>query len=117
MYIVLFSLRYEDLTEPATVRHQLLRSSLQLHQYLREIDDLEAWVVEREPLAASTEYGTDLTGSSYCRHTDYLLSCIVSFHSFARCSKSSQEAPSICSGIGRSSAEYLRTGKYSQKPI
>jgi spectrin alpha len=55
--------RYEGLAEPAATRHQLLRSSLELHQYLREIDDLEAWLIEREPLAESTEYGTDLTGA------------------------------------------------------
>ena len=35
-----------------------------MHQLMRDIDDEEAWIREKEPIAASTNRGRDLIGVS-----------------------------------------------------
>ncbi len=44
-------LRYKELHKPLSVQKQRLEASLQLQQFLRDVDDEEAWIKERETLA------------------------------------------------------------------
>ncbi|XP_011638312.1 spectrin alpha chain [Pogonomyrmex barbatus] len=54
--------RYAALQRPMSVRKQRLLDSLQVQQLFRDIEDEEAWIREKEPVAASTNRGRDLIG-------------------------------------------------------
>ncbi|KAI4458382.1 troponin [Holotrichia oblita] len=54
--------RYAALQNPMAVRKQRLLDSLQVQQLYRDIEDEEAWIREKEPIAASTNRGRDLIG-------------------------------------------------------
>ncbi|XP_072752026.1 spectrin alpha chain [Anoplolepis gracilipes] len=54
--------RYSALQRPMSVRKQRLLDSLQVQQLFRDIEDEEAWIREKEPVAASTNRGRDLIG-------------------------------------------------------
>lgn len=54
--------RYSALQTPMAVRKQRLLDSLQVQQLFRDIEDEEAWIREKEPIAASTNRGRDLIG-------------------------------------------------------
>ncbi|XP_011879275.1 PREDICTED: spectrin alpha chain isoform X1 [Vollenhovia emeryi] len=54
--------RYGALQRPMSVRKQRLLDSLQVQQLFRDIEDEEAWIREKEPVAASTNRGRDLIG-------------------------------------------------------
>lgn len=54
--------RYSALQQPMNVRKQRLLDSLQVQQLFRDIEDEEAWIREKEPVAASTNRGRDLIG-------------------------------------------------------
>ncbi|XP_044730361.1 spectrin alpha chain isoform X3 [Chrysoperla carnea] len=54
--------RYAALQKPMAVRKQRLLDSLQVQQLFRDIEDEEAWIREKEPVAASTNRGRDLIG-------------------------------------------------------
>ncbi|XP_049820921.1 spectrin alpha chain isoform X3 [Aethina tumida] len=54
--------RYAALKTPLAVRKQRLLDSLQVQQLFRDIEDEEAWIREKEPIAASTNRGRDLIG-------------------------------------------------------
>lgn len=54
--------RYENLQRPMNNRKQRLMDSLQVQQLFRDIEDEEAWIREKEPVAASTNRGRDLIG-------------------------------------------------------
>lgn len=54
--------RYSALQRPMIVRKQRLLDSLQVQQLFRDIEDEEAWIREKEPVAASTNRGRDLIG-------------------------------------------------------
>ena len=43
-------------------RKKKLEDSYRFHQFLRDIDDEEAWIREKEPIAGSTNRGRDLIG-------------------------------------------------------
>ena len=49
--------RYAALQVPMAVRKQRLLDSLQVQQLYRDIEDEEAWIREKEPVAASTNRG------------------------------------------------------------
>lgn len=49
--------RYAALQKPMAVRKQRLLDSLQVQQLFRDIEDEEAWIREKEPVAASTNRG------------------------------------------------------------
>ncbi|KAJ8962001.1 hypothetical protein NQ314_005783 [Rhamnusium bicolor] len=49
--------RYASLQTPMAVRKQRLLDSLQVQQLFRDIEDEEAWIREKEPIAASTNRG------------------------------------------------------------
>ncbi|GLV31595.1 alpha Spectrin [Carabus blaptoides fortunei] len=54
--------RYAALQRPMAVRKQRLLDSLQVQQLFRDIEDEEAWIREKEPIAASNNRGRDLIG-------------------------------------------------------
>lgn len=54
--------RYAALQRPMSIRKQRLLDSLQVQQLFRDMEDEEAWIREKEPVAASTNRGRDLIG-------------------------------------------------------
>ncbi|XP_060596253.1 spectrin alpha chain, non-erythrocytic 1-like isoform X2 [Ruditapes philippinarum] len=54
--------RYKALKDPMAARHQKLEDALRLQQFLRDVEDEEDWIREKEPIAASTNRGRDLIG-------------------------------------------------------
>lgn len=54
--------RYAALQRPMSIRKQRLLDSLQVQQLFRDIEDEEAWIREKEPVAGSTNRGRDLIG-------------------------------------------------------
>ena len=54
--------RYNSLQRPMTLRKDRLKDSLLVQQLFRDIDDEEAWIREKEPIAGSTNRGRDLIG-------------------------------------------------------
>ena len=54
--------RYESLFRPIQERKRKLEDALKLQQLLRDIEDEEAWVREKEPIILSQNYGRDLIG-------------------------------------------------------
>jgi len=54
--------RYQKLTAPIMQRKQKLSEAMTLQQFLRDIEDEEDWIREKEPIASSTNRGRDLIG-------------------------------------------------------
>lgn len=54
--------RYNLLQAPMATRRQKLQDSLRVQQLFRDVEDEEAWIREKEPIAASTNRGRDLIG-------------------------------------------------------
>ncbi|XP_067662527.1 spectrin alpha chain-like isoform X1 [Haliotis asinina] len=54
--------RYQKLTQPMTGRRQKLDQAISLQQFLRDVEDEEDWIREKEPIASSTNRGRDLIG-------------------------------------------------------
>ncbi|XP_059483573.1 spectrin alpha chain isoform X3 [Neocloeon triangulifer] len=54
--------RYSGLQRPMSIRKQRLLDSLRVQQLFRDVEDEEAWIREKEPVAASTNRGRDLIG-------------------------------------------------------
>lgn len=54
--------RYRSLSKPMSVRRLRLQDALKVQQLFRDIEDEEAWIREKEPIAASTNRGRDLIG-------------------------------------------------------
>ncbi|PVD22109.1 hypothetical protein C0Q70_17913 [Pomacea canaliculata] len=54
--------RYEKIKELAMHRRNRLNEANTMHQFLRDIDDEEAWIKEKKLLVGSDDYGRDLTG-------------------------------------------------------
>lgn len=49
--------RYNGLHKPMNLRKQKLFDSLQVQQLFRDVEDEEAWIREKEPVAGSTNRG------------------------------------------------------------
>lgn len=54
--------RYNALMNPIEMRRKKLSDSLRVNQLFRDIEDEEAWVREKEPIAGSNNRGRDLIG-------------------------------------------------------
>lgn len=54
--------RYQTLHGPLNARKQKLGDAIRLQQFIRDVDDEEDWIREKEPIAASTNRGRDLIG-------------------------------------------------------
>ena len=54
--------RYSSLQQPMAARKNRLSEAYRLFQCLRDIEDEEDWIHEKEPLVSSTHRGRDLIG-------------------------------------------------------
>jgi hypothetical protein len=54
--------RYESLFRPIQERNREIESALKLQKLVRDIDDEEVWIREKEPVILSQNYGCDLIG-------------------------------------------------------
>ena len=54
--------RYDALRQSASARGLQLAESQKAHRIFRDVDDEESWIKEKSRIAASTDYGKDLTG-------------------------------------------------------
>ncbi|CAG5135132.1 unnamed protein product, partial [Candidula unifasciata] len=54
--------RYQKLTGPIQQRKQKLNEALTLQQFLRDVEDEEDWIRDKEPFASSSNRGRDLIG-------------------------------------------------------
>ena len=54
--------RFRALQAPITARRERLSDALRVQQLFRDIEDEEAWIREKEPIAGSTNRGRDLIG-------------------------------------------------------
>ena len=52
--------RYNGLQTPLKKQKECLEASYQLQQFFRDVDDVRAWIKERESLAMSTNTGEDV---------------------------------------------------------
>ena len=57
---------YSDLVKLSADRHRALREMRELHQFTRECDDVEAWVCEKELVAANEDLGKDVEHVEVC---------------------------------------------------
>ncbi|XP_053212819.1 spectrin alpha chain-like [Panonychus citri] len=54
--------KYKSLKKPMISRRNRLKDALRLQKLFRDVEDEEAWMREKEPIAASTNRGRDLIG-------------------------------------------------------
>jgi hypothetical protein len=52
--------RYQELQELATQRRHRLVECKKLYEFRREADDITTWIAEKEAIAGSEDYGTDV---------------------------------------------------------
>ena len=57
--------RYEALEEPVVEKRQKLSDSLDFQQFLHDVEDEEAWIREKEPVASSLNTGRTSFSSVY----------------------------------------------------
>lgn len=55
--------RYQQLQAPLLARKAKLQDAERLKRFLHDVEDEEAWIREKEPVASSTNTGRDLTGA------------------------------------------------------
>lgn len=55
--------RYQQLQAPLLARKAKLQDAERLKRFLHDVEDEEAWIREKEPIASSTNTGRDLTGA------------------------------------------------------
>jgi spectrin alpha len=72
--------RYERVRTLTSHRKQRLDEANTLHQFLRDIDDEEAWIKEKKLLVSSDDYGRDLTGVQNLRKKHKRLEAELSSH-------------------------------------
>ncbi|XP_041369234.1 spectrin alpha chain-like isoform X2 [Gigantopelta aegis] len=72
--------RYERIKECAIHRRNLLNEANIMHQFLRDIDDEEAWIKEKKLLVGSDDYGKDLTGVQNLRKKHKRLEAELASH-------------------------------------
>ncbi|XP_037069817.1 spectrin beta chain, non-erythrocytic 1-like [Pollicipes pollicipes] len=52
--------RFSGLAEPLQIRRDNLEEALQLHQFIRDVEDEMSWLAEKEPMVTSADLGTSL---------------------------------------------------------
>ncbi len=57
---------YSDLVRLSAARNHALIEARQLHQFTRECEDVEAWVCEKELVAANEDLGKDVEHVEVC---------------------------------------------------
>lgn len=108
--------RFERLHKLIESRKDSLQSSFLLHQFLRDIDDEMQWLIEREPLAASHDLGTNLNTVQRLQKKHQALEAELTLHEpvvGALATRASQLARHPSSQIIEENAKNLKT-KLSQ---
>ncbi|KAK6196167.1 hypothetical protein SNE40_001445 [Patella caerulea] len=72
--------RYDRIKELAIHRRNILNEANTMHQFLRDIDDEEAWIKEKKLLVGSEDYGRDLTGVQNLRKKHKRLEAELTVH-------------------------------------
>ncbi|KAL3872184.1 hypothetical protein ACJMK2_040130 [Sinanodonta woodiana] len=72
--------RYDKIKELSVVRRNRLNEANNMHQFLRDIDDEEAWIKEKKLLVGSEDYGKDLTGVQNLRKKHKRLEAELASH-------------------------------------
>ncbi|ELU13181.1 hypothetical protein CAPTEDRAFT_92285, partial [Capitella teleta] len=54
--------RYKSLVDPIKAKRSKLGDALRMQQFVRDVEDEEDWIREKEPIVASTNRGRDLIG-------------------------------------------------------
>ncbi|CAD5229447.1 unnamed protein product [Bursaphelenchus okinawaensis] len=54
--------RYDNVKRKAAERREKLNKAINVHQFLRDIDEEESWIKEKKLLVSSDDYGHDLAG-------------------------------------------------------
>lgn len=57
---------YSDLVRLSSTRNHALIEARQLHQFTRDCEDVEAWVCEKELVAANEDLGKDVEHVEVC---------------------------------------------------
>ena len=52
--------KYRELLELAAARRRKLVETKKLFEFHREVEDVEAWIMEKNAIAGSEDYGTDI---------------------------------------------------------
>jgi len=52
--------KYRDLLELSAARRRKLVETKKLFEFHREVEDVEAWITEKNAVAGSEDYGTDI---------------------------------------------------------
>ncbi len=52
--------QYRELQDLAASRRKILNENKKMFEFYREADEVATWIKEREVIAASEDYGTDL---------------------------------------------------------
>ena len=52
--------QYREIQDLSATRRGKLDDNKKLYEFYREADDVAAWIQEKETIAASEDYGTDL---------------------------------------------------------
>jgi len=52
--------KYRELVELAAARRRKLVETKKLFEFHREVDDVQAWIAEKNTIAGSEDYGTDI---------------------------------------------------------
>ncbi|XP_065068119.1 spectrin alpha chain, non-erythrocytic 1-like [Rhopilema esculentum] len=72
---------WQDLLEKATSRKKDLEDSVQTQQYLSEASEAESWLLEKEPIVCSTDYGKDEdTAQAKLKKHEALISDLEAFN-------------------------------------
>lgn len=63
------------------IRRDNLEDALLLYQYLRDVDDEMQWLIEKEPLAMSSDLGNSLTAVQSLQKK-HQVHCSIDLHTF-----------------------------------
>ncbi|KXJ20343.1 Spectrin alpha chain, non-erythrocytic 1 [Exaiptasia diaphana] len=72
--------RYQKLHAPLQARKVQLKNAARLKQFLHDVEDEQAWIREKEPIASSTNTGRDLFGAQNLSKKHQALMTEISGH-------------------------------------
>ena len=58
--------KYRELVELAAARRRKLVETKKLFEFHREVEDVEVWIMEKNVIAGSEDYGTDIEHVQVC---------------------------------------------------
>jgi len=70
--------KYRELLELAAVRRRKLVETKKLFEFHREVEDIQAWIAEKNVVAGSEDYGTDIEHVQVYYLLNYLFMAVIS---------------------------------------